>query len=105
MHAALEIIRKTEKHVSAQCTFNPVWIDVTTAHYCGRWDGPLHEQTVQDVIWGSRLQRMNNDLHYEVADLKARLKNSRRISASRLARLKPNSSRSNAASNASNDTQ
>ena len=87
-HEVVRVIRETDHHVKAQCTFNPEWIEVWTSHYCGRWDGPIYEETVQDVIWGSRLQRQNDELHDAVENLRARLKKVQSISASRLARLR-----------------
>jgi len=85
-HDVVQAIRETKLDVRALCTFNPTWIDVTTAHYCGQWAGNDHTP-VEDIIWGSWLARANNELVDEVKALKAKLKNSRRISASRLAKL------------------
>jgi hypothetical protein len=87
-HDVLHVIRETKQHVSARCTFNPVWIDVSTAHYCGRWDGRRIEEDAQEVIWGTWAARNNDYLSEQVKKLKARLKNSQSISARRLARLK-----------------
>jgi hypothetical protein len=83
-------IRETEHHVQAKCTFNPIWVDVNTGHYCGQWNGSgvAREESVEDFIWGSWLVKENKKLHAERDALRARLKTSRRISASRLARLK-----------------
>jgi hypothetical protein len=83
----LEIIREKKLHEKARCTFNPVWADVNTAHYCGHWEGTNHA-SAEDVIWGSWEVRRNRQLVDEVATLKAQLKNMRRVSASRLVRLR-----------------
>ena len=82
----VNIIRANKLHEKAKCTFNPAWVDVTTAHYCGRWEGTDHTP-VEEVIWGSWEVRRNRQLFDEVKTLKAQLKNVRRLSASRLARL------------------
>jgi hypothetical protein len=88
-YAVIKVIRDAKgRHVSARCTFDPVWIDVTTGHYCGRWDGLLREETVSDVLWGTWAVRQNNELHEKIKELKRLLQKSRSISAGRLARLK-----------------
>jgi len=85
---AIGTIRETKVHLSAQCAFNPVWVDVTTGHYCGRWDGLRREEDVSDLLWGTWVSRNHADLEKKVKDLKERLKKSQSISAGRLARLK-----------------
>jgi hypothetical protein len=86
-----QVIRETGHHVQAKCTFNPIWIDVNTGHYCGQWSSDVRdEESVQDFIWGSWLARENEELSAKCDALRARLKTSRQISASRLARLKSN---------------
>lgn len=86
----VRVIRETKFHVKAKCTFNPAWITVATSHYCGQWDGRGSEKDVEEFIWGSSLERSYNELRGEVVKLKASLKQARRISKSRLDRLKSN---------------
>ena len=87
---ARNVIRKMNMHLDAQCTLNPVWIKVPTQHYCGQWDGKKLERDVQEFIYGTDVDRRYTALHDENARLKASLKHARRISRSRLDRLKSN---------------
>ena len=82
-YCARNMIKETELHLNARCSFNPVWIDVNTGHYCGQWHGAAHHHDVDEFIHGSWASSQLEGFKDEVKALRASLKKARRISASR----------------------
>jgi len=89
-HDARNLIRETKHHLDASCTLPPVWIPITTDHYCGQWSAARTEQhqSLDEFLWGTWQGRKMEYLTKTNAKLRARLKEVSRISASRLARLR-----------------
>lgn len=87
---ARRLIRETERHIAATCTFHPAWLEVTTGHYCGQWENAVRteHESLREFLWGTWASREAKYLTETNAKLRARLKAVSRISASRLARLR-----------------
>jgi acyl carrier protein phosphodiesterase len=86
---ALQIIREKRQHMRAQCAFNPVWTEVFTNHYCGRWENKFHhEESLSEFIWGSGYKLYYEEATEKIKKLRKQLEHSRQVSASRLARLR-----------------
>ena len=83
-----KLIRETNKHCAALCTLNPLWLDVTTNHYCGQWKKTRNiEADIAIFLWGDYVTQQRDDYAIKIDRLKTQLAHSRKLAASRLARL------------------
>lgn len=71
--------------VSGNCTVEPTWLDVRADHFCGRFVGD--DKSFDVMVFGTWTQRSNEDLVAKNKKLTHQLKEARRISAGRLAKL------------------
>jgi hypothetical protein len=91
--AVIRWIQKSGRHLPARCTFDPVWIDVHTAHYCGRFirSNAWQLQRVpgaREVLEGSTWQQRALAAEGVAERMKQQLRTARSRSAKRLERLR-----------------
>ncbi len=92
-HDVINQINAKRHHVAAHCALNPVWLEVSTAHWCAQHKfrepfGAALFVTETDVLYGPRRIAGVDEERRQIADLKRQLKLVREKSAKRFARLK-----------------
>jgi len=85
---AIRLIRKTEHHVTGKCAFFPVWTDHLSNHWCAQFVYDDEEESLNTRVWGTWQDREYKHQTEELKKVREQLAASRKISASRLERLR-----------------
>jgi len=92
---ALRRIRASDgEHATGRCSFFPVWTQHDSGHGCGQYESD-EEPSLSDTIWGTWQERDAKGQREAADKLRKQLAGTRKISASRLARLQKLEKRKN----------